>query len=163
MNVLAFHNDINKALALIARKHGVAASSVVQSKTDKGAVFTVTAGESMSVAYKTYLQHVTDKSRFGHNAFKREYKGLCDEMLGREFTVLSKKYIYIGCMTSRPKYPVVMAHVDFTGKCNVHKGTKFFLDAMIKEYAPALEQSNRKMVEASLNRVDPSLVEGAVF
>jgi len=162
MNVYAFHNDLKKALAIVAKKHGIEAISSLQHVQDLGASFIVTIGKELSPNYELYLANTDDKTKAGHRAYKQRYPGLCDDMLGREFTVMGKRYIYLGCITNRPKYPVAMLRMD-KAEGTVIKGTTYFLDKMIEEYSAQQRKIGEGRVKETLEKGDPTLIEGAAF
>jgi hypothetical protein len=161
MNNRALQNDLNKALALVAKRHGVSFNTDVNSASDESVSLTLTFGERMDANYIAYLKERQPSDLHGHNYLKISKKGLVDEMLGRVFNINGKQMVYIGCKMNRPKYPVSMLRVDGGGKYTMLKCTMFHLDKAIQQHAPELRRQQDSFISETLNRADPDLPEGA--
>jgi hypothetical protein len=158
----AIQNDINKALGLVAKRHGIAFSLQLNRCTGNVLSAALTMSQEVSGDYAQYLAHADHKTEQGHNFYKRRYPGLCDDMLGMVFVVDGCRWIYCGCKMSRPKYPVCMIRVDGTSY-SLRKGTLYHLKKMIEQYAPEKERLSKQRVDRAMNEVDPMLSDEAQF
>lgn len=162
MDATAIQVDLKKAITLVAIKHGIDFDSELTGTTKDALRFTVTMGDKIDPDMREYLAIVTPKMKAGHQYFKRKKPGLCDEMLGKRFNVLGRQYVYLGCQTSRPSYPVSVLEVKHGGyrqlKCHAD-----LLDHMIAQYQVTAGKQREKEVQSQLNRVDPELAEEANF
>ncbi len=162
MDTAAIRTDLNKALALVAKKHGVQFDMQTTGVADESAQFTLTMGEEMSRDMREYLALTNEKMKAGHNYFKRKFPGLSDQMLGKRFVVYGKAYVYLGCQTSRPSYPVSACEVKLGGYRQI-KCPLSFLEQMIKQYEREVGKQRHQEIKSNLNRVDPELAAEANF
>lgn len=162
MDASAVHTDLKKALSLVAKKHGIHFSCDPAGATRDTIRFDVTLGEQINQDMREYLAVATPKMKAGHNQFKLTKRGLCDEMLGKRFRVEGKQLVYLGCMTSRPAYPVSVLEVRH-GSYRQMKWHVSVLDRMIAQHELHAGKQRQQEVETQLKQVSPELAEEANF
>lgn len=163
MNAHALRKDLHRACQLIAARHGVSFKLNADTLSNDVAKLDLMFGEALDDPdYREYLAHHTSEMMAGHHTMKYRYPGLHDKMLGRRFTAYGKQFIYVGCKTSRPKYPVEILLIQ-GGSYSLRKATIGFLEDAIRQFAPELEKMKDETRKGVLNRVDPELAEGVVF
>lgn len=167
MDSAAIYNDLRKALKLICQRHGVNHNLTLKPCADGIMGFELFIGEHVDGDYRLYLLHHEPELVTGHNLMKREYPKLHGDMLGKRFHFNGKTYIYLGCKPSRPKYPFTMLEIKPGGGTQRLKADRSYLEAMIKELWPKIEQKldaqSRARVQGSLSSVDPELASEANF
>lgn len=164
MDSSAIHADIKKAMSLISKKHGLEAVVKIAAGTSEACNFNITIGECVDQDYIQYLQHRKPQMQSGHHYFKHVVPGLCDEMLGKRLHAKGRDYVYLGCMTSRPRYPVSVLQVERNGGYTPLKCTKDFLNDFVRDFERRIGTPQRdQRVTAALNAIDPELASGALY
>lgn len=154
INTQAVHKHAVRALQLVAEKHGIELD-VTTEKRANSVVVSATLGQYVSPDARLLEAHQTPKMRHGHATLQRQFSALKDAMLGRRFQLDGKEFLYLGCVTSRPKYPVSLLKFSGAASYDTVKAPIAYLEAMIDQVGPQLLNEGAQMALEKANAYDP--------